>query len=244
MSKKQYIATIDVETTQDHKVADFACTITDRKGRIHAQCAVMVDGIFTDAENHPLFFNKDAGPSALWSRKSADRRYAKYQKMVQDGSRMIASVGAINRWLERAVGKYDPILTAYNLGFDSGKMSNTGIDHSIFSQRFCLWQAACVKWASSTAYKNFIMQNHYFNPPTAFGNMTYQTNAEVMARFVTGQDLPDEPHTALEDIIGYELPILNAIIKRGKMSDIIDSCVGYNWRDYQAKNHFTAKKVA
>ena len=244
MSKKQYIATIDVETTQDGKVVDFAGTVTDRKGRIHKQCAVLVDGIFTDPENHPLFFDKSAPRDALWSKTSADRRYAKYSQMVADGSRTIASVAAINRWLERVVGTYDPILTAYNLGFDTGKMTNTGIDHTIFSRRFCLWQAACVKWASSTAYKNFIMQNHAFNAPTPSGNMTYQTNAEVMARFVTGQDLPDEPHTALEDIIGYELPILNAIVKRGKMSDIIDSCVGYNWRDYQAKNHFIAKKAA
>lgn len=241
---KQYFATIDSETTQNEKVADFACVITDRKGRIHAQCAVLVDGIFTDAENHPLFFDKSAPRDALWSKASADRRYARYSKMVADGSRMVASVAAINRWLERAVGKYDPILTAYNLAFDAGKMSNTGIDHTIFSRRFCLWQTACVKWASTNQYKNFVMQNHAFNPPTKFGNMTYKTNAEVMARFVTGQDLPDEPHTALEDIIDYELPILNALVKRGKMQDIIDSGVGYSWRDYQAKNHFTAKKVA
>ena len=87
------------------------------------------------------------------------------------------------------------------------------------------------------------MENHYFNAPTKLGNMTYKTNAEVMARFVTGALLPDEPHTALEDIIDYELPILNALIKRGKMQDIIESGVAYNWRDYQAKDHYKATKI-
>ncbi len=241
--RKEYLATIDTETTQDHKVADFACVISDRQGRIHAQCAVLVDGIFTDSEKHPLFFDKSAPRDALWSKKNADRRYAKYSKMVADGSRMVASVAAINRWLESAVGKYDPILTAYNLAFDAGKMSNTGIDHTIFSRRFCLWQTACVKWGDSIAYKNFVMQNHAFNAPTKHGNMTYKTNAEVMARFVTGQDLPDEPHTALEDIIDYELPILNALVKRGKMQNIIESGVGYSWQAYQAKDHFKPRKA-
>ena len=238
---KQFVATIDVETTQDHLVADFACVITDRKGRIHSQCAVLVDGIFTDSEKHPLFFDSSAHSTALWSKKSADRRYGRYSKMVENGTRMVASVTAINRWMERAVGKYDPILTAYNLSFDTTKMTNTGIDHTIFSQRFCLWHTACAKWGTTNAYKNFVMENHYFNPPTKLGNMTYKTNAEVMARFVTGTMLPDEPHTALEDIIDYELPILNALIKRGKMQDIIDSGVAYNWRDYQAKDHYKAK---
>ena len=241
MAKKQFFILIDTETTQDGKVADFAAVVCDRKGRIQNQCAVMVDGIFTDSQNHPLFFDSSAKPDALWSRKGADRRYAKYSEMVANGSRMIASVAAINRWLERARGKYDPILTAYNLAFDAEKMTNTGIDHAIFSQRFCLWQTACAKWAHSKEYKNFILSVHGFNAPTKFGNMTYQTNAEVMARFVLGDaELPNEPHTALEDVIGYELPILRSLVKRGKLSDILESGVGYNWRDYQAKDHFKA----
>ena len=239
---KQYFITIDTETTQDQKVADFAAVISDRQGRIFAQCAVLVNGIFTDAENHPLFFDSSAKPDALWPRAGADRRYEHYKTMVRDGSRMIASVSAINRWLERARGEFDPILTAYNLAFDVDKMEKTGIDSTIFSRRFCLWQTAAKKWGHTKDYKNFVLENHAFNPPTKFGNMTYKTNAEVMARFVLGNyELPDEPHTALEDIIDYELPILNALVKRGKLSDIITSGIGYSWRDYQAKNHFKAR---
>ena len=241
-NKKQYFLIIDTETTQDQKVADFAAVIVDRKGRIQTQCAVLVDGIYTDHEKHPLFFDSKASPDALWSRSSADKRYKKYNEMVANGSRMIASVTAINRWLERARGKYDPILTAYNLAFDTGKMANTGIDHSIFSQRFCLWHTAAAKWAATKAYKNFVVNVHGFNAPTKFGNMTYKTNAEIMARFVLGNpELPDEPHTALEDVIDYELPILQALVKRGKLSTILESGVGYSWRDYQTKDHFTAK---
>ena len=239
--KKDYFIIIDTETTQDQKVADFAAVVVDRQGRIKAQCAVLVDGILTDSANHPLFFDSKAAPDALWSRKSADRRYEGYSKMVKDGTRMVASVAAINRWLERARGEFDPILTAYNLSFDAGKMTNTGIDHTIFSRRFCLWHTACVKWAKTKAYKNFVLGVHGFNSPTKLGNMTYKTNAEVMARFVLGDaDLPNEPHTALEDVIGYELPILQKLVSRGKLKDIINSGVGYSWRDYVVKENFKA----
>ena len=85
MAKKQHFLIIDTETTQDNLVADFGAVICDRKGRIQTQCAVMVDGIFTDSHNHPLFFDSSAKSDALWSRKGADRRYAKYQEMVTDG---------------------------------------------------------------------------------------------------------------------------------------------------------------
>ena len=48
MSKKQYFLIVDTETTQNNLVADFGAVIVDRKGKIITQCAVMVDGIFTD----------------------------------------------------------------------------------------------------------------------------------------------------------------------------------------------------
>ena len=99
MSKKQYFLIVDTETTQNNLVADFGAVIVDRKGKIITQCAVMVDGIFTDSENNPLFFDSKADGSALWSRSSADKRYRAYTQMVANGSRMIASVAAINRWL-------------------------------------------------------------------------------------------------------------------------------------------------
>ena len=237
--KKQHFLIIDTETTQDNLVADFGAIIVDRRGRIQTQCAVLVNDVFNNSA-HPLFFDSSLPADSLWSQKSADKRHAKYQKMVEAGSRMIASVNAINRWLERARGEYDPVLTAYNLSFDAGKMDNTGIDHTIFSQRFCLWHAACEKFASTKAYKNFILSIHGFNAPTKLGNMTYKTNAEIMARFVLETpDLGDEPHTALEDVIGYELPILMKLIGHEKLTDILKLAQGFNWRDYQVKNHFT-----
>ena len=128
---KNYFLTIDTETTQDQLVADFAATITDKKGRIVNQCAILVKDIYTNADEHPLFH--DSGDVAsIWSKASLPARYARYDRMVEGGSRMIASVGAVNRWLDKAASTYRPVLTAYNLAFDAHKCANTGIDLTMF----------------------------------------------------------------------------------------------------------------
>lgn len=241
MAKKHYYLTIDTETTQDNLVADFAAVISDRRGRIHSQCAVLVNGIFTDMVNHPLFFDSNA-TTGIWSRNGRDKRYDIYNAMVQNGTRGVHSIAAINRWLERALGQYDPILTAYNLPFDLDKCHKTGIDLTIFDQSFCLWAAAQSHWGKTKKYRQFILDCHAFNAPTSLGNMTYKTNAEIMTRFILGNpELPDEPHTALEDIIYYELVILNRLVKNYSFREIQEFAESYDWRKYQVKDWFKVK---
>lgn len=156
--------------------------------------------------------------------------------MLHSGKRMIASVGAINTWLAKASDTYKPTLTAYNLPFDIDKCEKTEIVLP-FEDSFCLWQLAVGNLVNSKEYRNFVLQNHLFNTPTELGNMTFQTNAEVMASFLNGSMLPPEPHTALEDILDYEIPILKAIVKKKKFRE---KAIAYNWRECQVKNHFTA----
>lgn len=240
---KNYYLIVDTETTQDSLVADFGAVIVDKKGTIVNQCAVMVDGIFTDIENHPLFFTSSPDDK-LWGKPTLDRRYKQYQRMVESGSRMVASVAAINRWLDKAKAHYNPILTAYNLPFDLDKCAKTGIDLTQFGARsFCLWSAAYTLFAHSRQYREMALALHAFNAPTALQNMTYKTNAETMARFVLGQPtLEDEPHTALEDAVYYELPILQAVLRRRSAKWLLSADVtSYNWRDCQVRDNFKSK---
>ena len=235
--KKHYYLTVDTETTKDEKVADFAAVLTDKRGNIITQCSVLVSEIYTDKKRHPLYTNN----TTLWGKASLKRRYARYETMLKSGTRMVGSVAAINRWLTRALAQYNPVLTAYNLPFDLEKCENTGIDLQMFSKSFCLWSAAYTKWGRSAQYKNFVLLTHAFNAPTKNGNMTYKTNAETMARFVlAAPDLADEPHTALEDILFYELPILNKLLKTEPTKKLLGELNKYNWQDTQVRNHFQA----
>jgi len=236
--KKDYYLIIDTETTINDKVADFGAVICDRKGNIVDQCAVLVRGVFGI---DPLFYIPKKEASSLWSKQGKDRRFTKYNEMLENGTRMLASVNAINLWLAKVAGQYDPILTAYNLPFDMDKCNKTGIDLTIFKNSFCMWRVAFNKYAMTKSYKNFTMQIHAINPPTKFGNCSFQTNAEIMTKFITkNPELAEEPHLALEDVIYYELLILKNMLKNMTKSELLENDLGFDWRKVQLKNHFKA----
>lgn len=232
MAKKQFFCIVDTETTANDTVADFAAIIVDRKGEIHNQCAVLVHDHF---DKFDLFYIANA--AGAWSKQYAAEKRIGYNAMLQSGVRSLASVAAINKWINLAVGKYNPVLTAYNLAFDAAKCQNTGIDLSGFTNRFCLWQAAVGNICGSKAYREFCLQNHGFNNVTENGNMTFKTNAEMVAGFLNGSFL-NEPHTALEDARDFELPILSAIVNKKNWREKITP---YDWKKFQARDHFAAK---
>lgn len=239
MAKKNFYLIIDTETTQDQLVADFGAVVIDTRGRVQTQCGVLLDTIYNDSRNHPLFFTSDV--DGIWSKNGQDKRYGMYNRMLQSGTRMLASVNAVNRWLERVKGQYNPYLTAYNFPFDRDKCKNTEIDLTIFGDKyFCLWAAAITKWGHTQKFRQFVLDTHCFNMPTELGNMTYKTNAEIMTRFVLNDpDLPDEPHTGLEDILYYELPVLKKLLTTETPKKLMAS-TSYNWREFQVKDGFKA----
>jgi len=229
--KRQYFAIIDTETTNDDKVLDFAMVICDRKQRVYHQCAVII------AENYNL--------DNLWTKQSEQghfnpanltRRIKRYNDMLEQGSRIIRSVNVVNKFINRCIERYNPVLTAYNLIFDQGKCANTGIVLDNFANRFCLWHSAASIIGHNKQYLKFVLENHLFNNPTEKGNMTYKTNAEVVAGFINGRYIK-EPHTALEDILEFELPILGHITSKKKW---LEKTVSYNWKNFQVRDYFHA----
>lgn len=232
MAKKQYFAILDTETTMENTVADLGIVICDREGRIYNQCAVLVNGHYGTFE---LFHDKHAND--IWGYEGLRKREQAYTNMLDSGVRMLASVNAINKWIQQAIGKYNPELTAYNLAFDLDKCEKTGIDLSGFANKFCLWQASVGNICKTKKYKQFVLDQHGFNNVTQHGNMTMKTNAEMVCGFIQGE-FKIEPHTALEDARDFELPILREILKKKGWREKITP---YNWREFQTKNHFVAK---
>ncbi len=232
MAKKQFFAILDTETTMENTVADFAIIIVDREGKIFNQCAVMVKDHYGKFE---LFHDRHAND--IWGYGGLEKRKAAYVAMLNSGSRMLASVNGINKWIQQAIGKYDPILTAYNLAFDLDKCKKTGIELESFSSSFCLWQASVGNICNTKQYRQFVLDNHAFNKVTEHGNMTFSTNAETVCGFIKGEFLT-EPHTALEDARDFESPILVEVVKKRKWREKITP---YSWREFQVKEHFVAK---
>jgi hypothetical protein len=182
-----------------------------------------------------LFHDKNTND--IWGYAGLQKRKAQYSAMLDSGVRMLASVNAINKWINQAIGKYNPTLTAYNLAFDIAKCANTGIDLTSFNNRFCLWQAAIGNICNTKKYRQFCLDNHLFNNVSKHGNMTFKTNAEVVCGFINN-NIIDEPHTALEDARDFELPILANIIKK---RDWQSKVIAYDWQKFQVKNHYVAR---
>ena len=190
---KHYYLIVDVETTSDDRVADFGAVVIDRKGNVAASLGVLIEGIFGEADFH-------------WALGNPKHTLRKYQGMVANGDRAIATPAYVNRWLAEMNRTFSPILTAYNVGFDWGKCRNTGIDLGVFPQRFDLLQAAKAVIVSTDEYAQACYENDWF---TKGGKLS--SKADHVARFVD-PTLPVEPHTALEDARDYEGAILAAII--------------------------------
>lgn len=241
MAKKKYFVTIDTETTQSNMVADIGIVVSDMQGNIHHETGILIGDFFSDTENHPLF-HVFGDKNDVFSKASLPARYAAYEQMLQDGRRVLASVGAVNRFLSKVKAKYNPVMTAYNLAFDRDKMNKSGIiADDLFPDSFCLWHAATAKWGNSKAYRQFVLENHFFgNRTSKTGHMGIKTNADVMAKFLLGAGLPDEPHTALEDAKYYELPILTALVKNTSPKEYMTP-PPYNYRDWAVKNHYKVK---
>lgn len=235
--RKKHFLIIDTETTVSEKVADLGLVVADKQGNIEYEVGLLIRETYCDRENNLLFHDATADP--LWGRRNLPRRYKQYDAMLQDGRRMLASVAAVNRLLAKIALKYRPVATAYNRAFDWGKAANTGINLDLFDDTFCLWHAAAAKWGKTRRYRQFVLQNHFFGNRTPKGNMTYGTKADYMAKFLLGDDLPNEPHTALEDARDYELPILRALVKNTSPREYMEP-PAYRWQDFQVKNGFRA----
>ena len=212
--KKHYYLIVDTETTQRGTVADFGAVVVDRQGAIVDQFGAMVLGHFGKL---PLFSDPNADANAFWSEQSAQRRAKNYDDMLESGERSISSPALINQWLSAINARYNPVLTAYNLAFDFGKCRNTRINLGIFNSRFCLMKSAKRKIGVLADYQQFCYDNNLLTAKLRKPQMT----ADSMAKYIC-PDLPDEPHTALEDARDYEALILAYLLTTQTRKNLLE----------------------
>ena len=105
-----------------------------------------------------------------------------------------------------------------------------------------LQKAAQTQWAQNKKYLEYVLQAHAFNEPRPSRTMSYKTTAEIMAGFVQGHPVIAEPHTAYEDALYFEAPILVELLKRRSTKWLLQPRRGITWRDVQVKDHFQAKR--
>lgn len=221
--RKQFFLIIGTQDTIDGTVADFGAIVCDKQGRIYSECAVLVNGEFGAKS---LFY--DVNATGIWGLEGRDSRQQHYQEMLKTGHRMLVSTAGLNRWIDRATAKYNPDLTAFNLACKLDGLEKTGIDVNGFARRFSLRAAAEAHFSQSKKYKAFIENQ-------SLGNPAQESKLHTMASFASGEMLPQESSTALEDIKFYALPILLAIVKLKNWQKIVEDSggVGFSEHDLQ-----------
>lgn len=236
---KHYYLILDTETTIDNTVYDLGAIIVDSNGKIEAQ----LQCIIAEEAGKQLWYDKGA-IDGIFALAGAEARKREYTKMLKDGRRVLCSKHAVNNTLLEWYHTYNSkskklFFTGYNVAFDIDKCNNTGIVLSQFmgDSTFDLWGAALGNICETKGYKQFILDNHHFRNRTEKGNMAYITNAETVAQYILQNGIV-EPHTAIEDILYFELPILLHIIKKDKWRSKIKS---YNWRNYQLNSNYMVK---
>ena len=212
MANKDILLIVDTETTITQTVADFGAVVVDLSTTtILEQAGVLVWKQFGEKD---LWYDSHVDEEDYWSRRNSKLRNKKYEGYVDAGFRVVAAIAWINGWLIRMHEKYDPIVTAYNMGYDRTVCKNTNIDLGIFSEEKCLWRHAAEKtYPNDADYVDFCHTKGYITPA---GRIS--TKADHVAHFVLLQHLDrydKEPHTALEDARDYEWPIAIDLLERG-----------------------------
>ena len=197
---KHYYCTLDTETSKSGKAADIGIVVSDKNGNIIEKHGILLIDIFNKED---LFYDNR---SDTWTLDNARARKLKYQEMLNNGLRVFGSVAYVNNTLRDIVTRFNPCLTAYNIGFDYSACLATGIDLLPFARRFDLMNCARDNICSTDTYKVWAYENNYL---TSGGNPSYTVDA--VAHYIDSS-LPPEPHTALEDAMLYESTILAYMI--------------------------------
>jgi len=204
------ICLVDTETTSGNTVADFGAVIADlNSGEILDEIGTLIYNQFDRME---LWSNPHAKAGEFWSIQNVRARRKHYMSRIESGSRSIASNHLINIWLAKNVGRYNPAVTAFNISFDYPKCMATDINLGLFSKRFCLLQKARAYFSNDA---NYISYCHANNALTKTGKP--KMTADNVARYIIGEQLEAEPHTALEDARDYELPIAQYLYNKGAL---------------------------
>lgn len=176
-------------------VYDIGWAITDKKGNIYKTRSFVIYEIFCGL--------KDVMKSAYYAEK-----IPKYWDEIQNGSRKLVSFWTMWKTLKNDIKEYHvKNIFAHNAGFDVRALNNTirYISKSkyrwFFPYNIEFWDT--LKMARQTigkqkTYKNWCIRNEYM---TKHRKPQVRLTAEILYRYISGNDNFIESHTGLEDVL-------------------------------------------
>ena len=204
--RKHYIVVLDTETCpldrefngvipQNMFVYDIGWAVVDKSGNVYETKSYV---------NRDIFFDeKKLMESSYYAEK-----LPQYYEDIRTGKRKVANWYTIKKDLADTLEKYNTnIVCAHNARFDDGAIKNTQRWLTKSKYRYFLPKGTVI-WdtmkmandviAKTPTYKAFCKENGYM---TSHKTPRPQVKAEVIYRYITGDNNFIESHTGLEDVL-------------------------------------------
>lgn len=204
--RKKYYLMIDTETcngivTKDDKldlsqslVYDIGCAIVDKQGNIYDELSFVIYETFCGM--------KDVMQSAYYAKKIPN-----YWDDIKSGKRQLVLLYTARKQIIDLMKKYNATISvAHNAGFDARALNNTIRYISKSKSRYFFpygteWydtlKMANDIYGKQASYRKFCERNGYM---TKHRKPRVRLTAEILHRYLTGEDDFEESHTGLEDV--------------------------------------------
>ena len=194
--RKNYYIVFDTETTNglgDPIVYDLGFAIIDKKGNVYETHSLIIREVF--------YGMKDLMQSAYYANK-----IPKYKEQIANGERKVVSLFEARKTFSEVCEKYNvKVAIAHNARFDYRSTSKTQRYFTKSKYRFFLpygielWDT--MRMANDTickqvTYKRWCLKNGYMTK-----NNQVRKTAEILYRYISGQNDFVESHTGLEDVL-------------------------------------------
>ena len=193
--RKKLFLMVDTETFGgfDYPICyDIGMAVVDRSGQVYAKYSFVVHDTFIGmAEEVATAYYAD--------------KFPRYHEEIKAGLRRCISFDTIRRIANALLIKYNiQDVVAYNAKFDCTSLNNTAklFGYSSFFSQYVEWwdtlQMVADTIALQKAYQEFCKENNYMTKHKA---PRPQMKAEVVYRYISGNNSFIESHTGLEDVL-------------------------------------------
>lgn len=185
----------DVDDMRSSLVYDLGYAIVDKQGNVYKTRNLVIKDIYKDEE--------ELMKSAYYASK-----LPQYEEELEDGTRKMVTLATARKFLKADCEEYDiKAIIAHNAGFDCRALNTTvryltgSKVRYFYPYGVALWDT--LKMASDTickqkTYIKFCKENGYM---TAHKTPRPRATAEILYRYITGNDAFTEKHTGLEDVM-------------------------------------------
>lgn len=194
--RKNYYLTVDTETANglnDPIVYDLGGCVHDKKGNVEETFSFIIKEVF--------FGMKDLMQTAYYSKK-----IPQYLEDIKNGKRKVVSLAYAKRYINNLCKKYNTkAIIAHNARFDYRSTTKTQRYLTKSKYRFFLpygieiWDT--MKMANDTICKQWSYKEWCYNHNYITKNGRVRKTAEILYRYISGENKFKEEHTGLEDVL-------------------------------------------